>query len=283
MHGDYKMSQRNIAFIGGGNMASAIISGLVASGYDKQSITVSVPSEESKKRLSEAYGVRTTSDNIQAVTDADVIILAVKPQLMKEVCTPIQENVDLSKKLFLTIAAGTQVQFYKKVLNRDDLKIIRVMPNTPSLVGEGVSGLFADALVSDEDKKFAETLMGAVGKTVWVEKEEEINHIIAIAGSAPGYFFLFLDAMQRKAEALGFEPEQARALILQTAKGVVKLAEHEKDLAFLQLRNNVTSKGGTTIEAVNVFEKNGVYDTVDEAMQAAIDRAGVMEKDFLKD
>ncbi|WEV47997.1 pyrroline-5-carboxylate reductase [Acinetobacter sp. ESL0695] len=277
------MSQRKIAFIGGGNMASAIISGLIASGYDKSNITVSVPSETSKKRLSEQFGIQATSDNILATRNADVIILAVKPQLMKEVCAPIQEHVDVADKLFLTIAAGTQVQFYKKIFKLDGLKIIRVMPNTPSLVGQGVSGLFAESDVSKEDKDFAENLMGAVGKTVWVDKEEQINNIIAIAGSAPGYFFLFLDAMQRKAEALGFEPEQARALILQTAKGVVSLAEHEKDLAFLQLRNNVTSKGGTTIEAVNVFEKNGIYETVDEAMQAAIDRAGVMEKDFLKD
>lgn len=271
--------QRKIAFIGGGNMAAAIISGLIASGYDKKLITVSAPSEKTRTRFSQNVGVLATADNVKAASEADVVVLAVKPQLMREVCDGLKGITDIDQKLFLTIAAGTAVQLYRDILS-PNLKIIRIMPNTPSLVGEGVSGLFADDKTSAQDKAFTTDLMSAVGKVVWVEKETEINHVIAIAGSAPGYLFLFLEAMQEKAVSLGFQPEQARELILQTAKGVVALAEYEQDLGFNQLRANVTSKGGTTFEALNVFDKKGLKPTVDEAMQAAIDRAQSMEIEF---
>ncbi|SDB85765.1 pyrroline-5-carboxylate reductase [Acinetobacter boissieri] len=275
------MMQRKIAFIGGGNMAAAIISGLIASGYEKSLITVSAPSEATRTRFSDQIGVLATADNVDAASKADVVVLAVKPQLMREVCEGLKGISNIDQKLFLTIAAGTAVQLYRDILS-PNLKIIRIMPNTPSLVGEGVSGLFADDAITVQDKSFTTDLMSAVGKVVWVDKESEINHVIAIAGSAPGYLFLFLEAMQDKAMALGFDSAQARELILQTAKGVVALAQHEQDLGFNQLRANVTSKGGTTFEALNVFDKNGLKATVDEAMQAAIDRAQSMETEFSK-
>lgn len=274
------MVQRKVAFIGGGNMAAAIIAGLIASGYDKTLITVSAPSEGTRTRLTEQLGIHTTADNVKAASDADVVVLAVKPQLMSDVCAGLKSVVGLDDKLFLTIAAGTAVKLYRDILS-PNLKIIRIMPNTPSLVGQGVSGLFADEQVSADEKQFATDFMSAVGKVVWVPKEGDINHIIAIAGSAPGYFFLFLEAMQAKATTLGFEPEQARDLILSTAKGVVALAENQQQLGFDQLRSNVTSKGGTTFEALQVFEKNDLRGTVDEAMQAAIDRAQTMELEFV--
>lgn len=275
------MIQRKIAFIGGGNMAAAIISGLIASGYEKSLITVSAPSEATRTRFRDQIGIPTTNDNLQAASEAEVIVLAVKPQLMQEVCKGLKGVAEIDKKLFLTIAAGTAVQLYLDILS-PSLKIIRIMPNTPSLVGEGMSGLFAHDTITAQDKVFTSDLMSAVGKVVWVSQESEINHVIAVAGSAPGYLFLFLEAMQNKAEALGFESKQARELILQTTKGIVALAEHEKSLSFNTLRANVTSKGGTTFEALSVFEKKELKLTVDEAMQAAIDRAQSMEANFLK-
>lgn len=275
------MSQRKITFIGGGNMASAIISGLIASGYDKKLITVSVPSEASQQRLADQLGVVTTSDNVQAVKDADVIILSVKPQIMKSVCLALKDHIQIDKQLFLTIAAGTPVKLYQNTLG-EMVKLIRVMPNTPALVGEGVSGLYADEQVTVDDKSFASYLMSAVGKVIWVKEEHEINHVIALSGSAPGYFFLFLESIQDKAEQLGFSKEQAREAILQTAKGIVTLAEHDADLQFGQLKQNVMSKGGTTVEAINIFEKHDLKKIVDDAMQAAINRAQDMEVEFLK-
>ncbi|MBF7682174.1 pyrroline-5-carboxylate reductase [Acinetobacter sp. B5B] len=273
------MMQRKIAFIGGGNMAAAIIAGLIASGYEKSLITVSAPSEATRTRFTQNMGILTTANNVEAASQADVVVLAVKPQLMREVCEGLKAIQNLDQKLFLTIAAGTAVQLYRDILG-PTLKIIRIMPNTPSLVGEGVSGIFADEMITQDDKTFTTELMSAVGKVVWVVKETEINHVIAVAGSAPGYLFLFLEAMYDKAIALGFEPHQARETILQTAKGIVALAEHEKDLGFNQLRKNVSSKGGTTVEALAVFENKGLKTTVDEAMQAAIDRAQSMEIEF---
>lgn len=275
------MTQRKITFIGGGNMATAIISGLIASGYDKKSITVAVPSEASQTRIAAQFGVITTSNNIGAVKDADVVVLSVKPQIMKSVCLALKDHIDIEKQLFLTIAAGTPVQLYQDTLGAA-VKLIRVMPNTPSLVGEGVSGLYADAEVTVDDKSFAAYLMSAVGKVVWVQHEHEINHIIALSGSAPGYFFLFLEAIQDKAEKLGFSSQQAREVILQTAKGIVALAEHDQEISFGQLRQNVMSKGGTTVEALSVFEKHQFKQIVDEAMQAAIRRAQEMEVELLK-
>lgn len=275
------MSQRKITFIGGGNMATAIISGLIASGYDKKLITVSVPSEASQARISAQFGIVTTSDNIEAVKHADVVVLSVKPQIMRSVCSVLKDYIQIEKQLFLTIAAGTPVQLYQDTLGAA-VKLIRVMPNTPSLVGEGVSGLYADEEVTVDDKSFASYLMSAVGKVVWVQHEYEINHVIALSGSAPGYFFLFLEAIQDKAEQLGFSSEQARDVILKTAKGVVALAEHDQDISFQQLRQNVMSKGGTTVEALSVFEKYQFKQIVDEAMQAAISRAKEMEVEFLK-
>lgn len=272
------MEHRSIAFIGAGNMAHAIIAGLINGGYPAKKITVTAPSATRREPLEKEFGIHSTDNNIKAVQEADVIVLAVKPQMMADVCKPLQ-NIDFSKKLVLTIAAGIPVARYNDYL-ATTLQLIRIMPNTPALVGKGLSGMFAQVTISSQDKQFADELMKSVGSTVWVEKESAINDIIAVAGSAPAYFFLFMESMQKEAERLGFAPEVARAIVQQAASGSTALAEKQSTLPFSTLREQVTSKGGTTAAALASFYEGKLPENVASAMQAAIQRAQEMEKQF---
>ncbi|MDF4907659.1 pyrroline-5-carboxylate reductase, partial [Vibrio parahaemolyticus] len=188
------MEHKKIAFIGAGNMVRAIVSGLVANGYPAQNITATAPSEARRLLLEQDFGIRTTSDNIQAATEADVVVLSVKPQMMADVCKPLQ-SIDFTNKLVISIAAGINCSRLDDML-ATKLNLVRVMPNTPSQLGLGMSGLFAPTHVTEHDKAFAAELMEAVGKVCWVEQESGINNVIAAAGSAPAYFFLFMEAMQ---------------------------------------------------------------------------------------
>ncbi|MEY1580553.1 pyrroline-5-carboxylate reductase [Providencia manganoxydans] len=273
------MQHRKIAFIGAGNMANAIIAGLVSHGYPASMITVCSPTPVRRDKIAQQYGIISSSDNVSAVQQADVIVLAVKPQMMEQVCQPLQNTADFSKKLLLTIAAGIPSQRYHDYLAQP-LRLIRIMPNTPSLVGKGVSGLYAEATVSTEDKQFAEQLMQSVGTTIWCKKEQEINNIIAVTGSSPAYFFLFMESMQQAAENLGYTAEQAHELVLNAAEGAIALAKSQNETAFSTLREQVTSKGGTTAMALAQFYEHHLPQTVATAMQSAISRAEEMEKLF---
>ncbi|MGR5503845.1 pyrroline-5-carboxylate reductase [Vibrio sp. DNB22_10_4] len=272
------MEQRKVAFIGAGNMTRSIVAGLVASGYEPSKIIATNRSEDKLTALQQDYGVRVTTDNVAAAQQADVVVMAVKPQLMEEVTKPLQA-VDFSNKLVVSIAAGINVARMQQMF-ACELNLIRVMPNTPSLVGEGMSGLFASQETPEADKQFAGELMQAVGKVCWVEQEAGINDVIAAAGSAPAYFFLFMEAIQQQAIASGFDTETARLLVQQTALGAATMvaANPETDLA--TLRQQVTSKGGTTAEAVRTFEESDIRGIVAKAMQAAVARAEEMEKLF---
>jgi len=273
------MQHRKLCFIGAGNMAGAIISGLIESGYPANLISVCAPSSKNRDPLAAKYGVKSSDDNIGCAKEADVVVLAVKPQLMAEVCKTLQNDVDFSKKLVLSIAAGVNVARFYQLLG-DNLNIVRIMPNTPSLVGQGMSGLYAPEQVGTQDREYTRALMEAVGKVCWVDTEAGINHVIAAAGSAPAYFFLFMEAMQAEAERLGFSSETARMLVEQAASGATALVAASPDTPLSQLRENVTSKGGTTFEALKVFTEQKMPEIVSEAMQAAIRRAQEMEKLF---
>ncbi|WP_220718829.1 pyrroline-5-carboxylate reductase [Agarivorans litoreus] len=269
-----------IAFIGGGNMASSLIGGLLANGANPSNITASDPNTEQQQNLKQQFSVNVTGDNNQAIAQSDVIVLAVKPQLMAVVCQAIADaGNDLSSKLFVSIAAGVNVKRLKGLLG-EQVAIVRTMPNTPALVGRGMTGLYAPADVSEQQIASAEQLMQAVGETCWVKNEDDINHIIAAAGSAPAYFFLFMEAMQQQAEQLGFSPEQARSLVQQSALGSAELVAANPDLDLATLRANVTSKGGTTAEAIRVFEEQGLRKVVANAMDAAVERGREMESLF---
>ncbi|MBN6366454.1 pyrroline-5-carboxylate reductase [Providencia rettgeri] len=273
------MQHRKIAFIGAGNMAHAIIAGLVNHGYPASMITVCSPTPVRRDKLAEQYGIISSHDNLAAVKAADVIVLAVKPQMMKEVCEPLQNAADFEQKLVLTIAAGIPAERYNDYFAHS-LNLVRIMPNTPSLVGKGVSGLFAQGKVSEQDKQFAQELMQSVGSTIWCQQEQEINNIIAITGSSPAYFFLFMESMQQKAEQLGYDKQQARELVLHAIEGAVELAKSQNDTAFSTLREQVTSKGGTTAMALEQFYNGNLPQIVADAMQSTINRAEEMEKLF---
>lgn len=207
-----------------------------------------------------------------------MVVLAVKPQDMATLLSSMQD-VDWSNKLVVSIAAGISVARLSEMAGAP-LKLVRVMPNTPSLVSEGMSGLYAPNSVSEDDRTFAGELLQAVGKVCWVSEEAGINAVIAAAGSAPAYFFRFMEAMQAEAERQGFDKATARLLVQQSALGAAKMVVANPDIELATLREQVTSKGGTTAEALNVFNNNQLSETVAEAMQAAVRRAEEMETLF---
>ncbi|MFV0575239.1 MAG: pyrroline-5-carboxylate reductase [Vibrio sp.] len=270
------MEQRKISFIGSGNMARAIFSGLISSGYKAHNITATGRDETKLQHLADCYGIHATTNNVEAIQSAEVVILSVKPQMMAEVCKDFQ-TMDLSNKLIISVAAGVTAERTNEMLGQT-VQLVRVMPNTPSLVGKGMSGLFSTSNVSKEDKRFAGDLMSAVGEICWVEQESQINNIIAAAGSAPAYFFLFMEAMQKEAIAQGFDEDTARLLVQQSALGAAEMVVANPELELSTLREQVTSKGGTTEQALITFNQNNLSDIVAKAMQAAVNRAEEMEK-----
>lgn len=272
------MEHRNIVFIGAGNMTRSIIAGLISSGYPKGKITATNPSTEKLEHLKTCYGINTSTDNLTATQNADVVVLAVKPQMMASAAEPLQ-TVDFSDKLVISIAAGISAQRLNEMF-ATTLNLVRVMPNTPALVGKGMSGLFAVEHISEQDKIYAGNLLSAVGEVCWVEKESGINSVIAAAGSAPAYFFLFMEAMQTEAINQGFDEETARLLVQQAALGAAEMVVANPETKLSTLREQVTSKGGTTAEALRTFNEHNLQDIVAKAMQAAVSRAEEMESLF---
>ena len=274
------MQQRTLAFIGAGNMSRSIIAGLIQAGYPAERIIAANPSRPKLDELASQFGLRITQDNTEAAREAEVIMLAVKPQLMAGMLTTlVAELGSLAGKLLVSIAAGIRVARLQEMAGGHG-RIIRTMPNTPSLLGLGMTGLYAPPGIELADRDFAEQMMQAVGKTLWVEQESGINGVIAAAGSAPAYFFLFMQAIAEEAEAMGFTPEQARLLVQQTALGAAAMVEQNPELSLQTLREQVTSKGGTTAEAVKTFQEQGLMPLTARAMQAAVTRAGEMETLF---
>ena len=274
------MSDKRICFIGAGNMSRSIISGLVSSGYQPQLIEASNPSTGKLQALQTDFAIKVTTDNLAAARAADVIVLAVKPQLMQQVCAALQ-SLDLSDKLLITIAAGINAARYSDSdYLAQPVKLIRTMPNTPMQIGAGMSGMFAPANISDEDKAICHRIMTSGGQAVWVDKEADLNLVIALAGSSPAYFFLFVEAMINAAAELGMEPSKARALAQQAALGAARMLQENPQLSPQQLRQNVTSKGGTTHEAVETFKQGELPELVKQAMNNCIARAEAMAQEF---
>ncbi|TNI76645.1 pyrroline-5-carboxylate reductase [Aeromonas media] len=274
------MQQRTLAFIGAGNMSRSIIAGLIQAGYPAERITAANPSRPKLDELADQFGIRITQNNAEAAREAEVIVLAVKPQLMAAMLEAlVAELGSLEGKLLVSIAAGIKVERLQEMAGGHS-RIIRTMPNTPSLLGLGMTGLYAPAGIEQVDRDFAEQMMQAVGKTLWVAQESGINGVIAAAGSAPAYFFLFMQGIAEEAEAMGFTPEQARLLVQQTALGAAAMVEQNPGLSLQALREQVTSKGGTTAEAVKTFQEQGLKPLTARAMQAAVTRAAEMESLF---
>lgn len=274
------MEQRNIAFIGGGNMARSLVSGLIHAGYPAACIRVTDLDQDKLDALQQEFGVQTFLDNFAAADGADVLVLAVKPQYMAEALDELTERLGTyGERLVISIAAGISVTRLSALLG-GHRRIVRCMPNTPALIGLGMTGLFADPSVPVADCGFAESMLQSVGKTVWVGAESGINSVIAASGSAPAYFFLFMEAMAAEAQRMGFSAEQARLLVQQTALGAAQMVVDNPQLELATLRAQVTSKGGTTAEAIRSFEEQGLANMVSTAMQAAVTRAEEMETLF---
>ncbi|ASP38145.1 pyrroline-5-carboxylate reductase [Bacterioplanes sanyensis] len=263
-----------VAFIGGGNMAASIIGGLVQQGeYSAQQIHVSDPNDSQRQQLSEQFGVHTYADNQQAIEQADVVMLAVKPQVMQQVLAPLFATLSERQPLIISIAAGIDMPSLAQWTGCK--AIVRCMPNTPSLVNYGSSGLFASDDTNMHQRNLADSLMRAVGITVWVQQEQEIDTVIAVSGSGPAYYFLMMEAMIETATKMGMSLETATQLTLQTAAGAAEMAKRS-DVDPAELRRRVTSPGGTTQQAIATFESAHLRDIVAAAMQAAQQRAAEM-------
>ncbi|KAK7753176.1 hypothetical protein SLS62_004909 [Diatrype stigma] len=278
-----QLQQSQIAFIGGGNMASAIIGGLTAKGIDKQHVVVSEPWDVNRAKMAEA-GVRTTASNAEAARDADIVILAVKPQVARGVCEELSASFSPAKQpLVISIVAGITAESLRAWLSSSNKSggaphVVRVMPNTPALVGEGASGLYAGSDVTAAEKELAAALLSSVSKaTEWVDREELLDVVTGLSGSGPAYFFALVEHLIASATALGLAPEQATRLAKQTCLGAGRmLAESAEDPS--QLRRNVTSPKGTTEAALQSFEASGLAASVDKAVKAAVDRAEELGK-----
>jgi len=263
-----------IAFIGAGNMNGAIISGLIKKGYDANHVMVSNPSEEKRLTLHQNLGILHTDNNIEAAQFADYIVLGVKPHLIANVCAEISRHIDIANKCFISIAAGCTIAQMQEALKKP-CAIIRTMPNTPSQLGLGVTGLYSADGASESQKQVAEELMSSVGIIKWLASEDEIDNIIAVSGSAPAYFFLFMEAIEQQALTLGFTAQESRELVQQTALGAAQMVV-QNQIPISELRANVTSKGGTTNAAIQSFIKDDLPQVVTNAMNSALRRAKEM-------
>ncbi len=265
------MSTHTIAFIGGGNMARSLIGGLVADGYPADRIWVSDPVKEVLADLAANFGVRIAESNLAAAAQADTLVLAVKPQVIKPVAEELAPALRGRQVLVISIAAGVREPDLNRWLG-GDLAIVRAMPNTPALVQTGATGLYANARVSAQQRDLAESLLRAVGVTQWVAEEPLLDAVTALSGSGPAYFFLLIELIEQAGVKLGLPPETARLLTLQTALGAAKMALESRESAAV-LRQRVTSPGGTTERALATFEQGGLRELVEQALRAASDRA----------
>jgi pyrroline-5-carboxylate reductase len=255
-----------ISFIGGGNMATALIAGLVGKVPQPGDIHVVDPNPEALNKLHTQYGVDTAPAIGDAVAASSVIVLAVKPQQMREVAAQLQPHL-AGQPLLLSIAAGIRGADLARWLDGYGA-IVRAMPNTPALIKKGITGMVAMADVSADQKELADEVMRAVGDTLWLEDESQIDAVTAVSGSGPAYVFYFLEAMQQAATEMGLAPEEGKQLALATFMGAARLAaQSDEELAVL--RQRVTSKGGTTHAAITSMEAAGVKAAIIEAMKAA--------------
>ncbi|EXJ16059.1 pyrroline-5-carboxylate reductase [Imhoffiella purpurea] len=275
------MSTARIAFIGGGNMATSLIAGLIADGYAPQSIQVSDPDPDRRHRLQASFGVRAFADNREALEAAETVVLCIKPQMAAEVCADLAPVLVDLRPLVLSIMAGVPESALQRWFG-GELAVVRAMPNTPAMLQTGAIGLHASPEVDAEGRNRAETIMRAVGLVRWVEEESRIDAVTAISGSGPAYFFLFMEAMEEAGIALGLDAQTARLLTIQTALGAAKMAMESNDPP-ARLREQVTSPGGTTERALAVFNEADLRALVAKAATAACDRAAELSRTLSED
>ncbi|MBR7889254.1 pyrroline-5-carboxylate reductase [Marinomonas sp. A79] len=267
----------SIAFIGVGNMASAIFSGMLANGYPATSIMGTSRTEQKRTHYHDQFGISMLADNRSAVSQADVIVLCVKPAQMQAVIEAFADQVR-DDQLFISVAAGVELGSLSYWLN-SPVAVVRCMPNTPSQVGAGMTGLIANEHTSAEQKNWVTELFAGIGDSVWVEDEAHMHTVTSLSGSAPAYFFRFLEAMIKDGQQQGLDEATCRKLASYTMLGAARMAT-ELDEPIAQLRKNITSPNGTTEQALLSFEASNIDKIVADAMTACVNRSKEMSNDF---
>jgi len=266
----------NVLFIGGGNMADALIGGLLKSGFGAGQLRAVEVSGEARRRLADRHGIACFDAPQKAFREGDVVVFAVKPQQMQEATrfSGLKPNANL----VVSIAAGIPLELLSRWLG-NHTRLVRAMPNTPALIGAGVTGLYALPGVGDAERRQAEVILGAVGTTVWIPEESQMDIVTAVSGSGPAYVFWFIEQLAASGEALGLAPEAARKLAMETVLGSAKLAAQSPDSP-ATLRERVTSKGGTTEAALKAFAEQKLAERFMRAVEAARDRGAALGREM---
>ena len=266
------MKNRKVAFIGGGNMTRAIVGGLIDSEFAASDILIAEPVAAARMSLAKDFsGVSVSGDNHAVAESAGCVVLSVKPQVLPAICRELRDTAQQTRPLIVSIAAGTHSAAIDAWLG-GDLSVIRIMPNQPALLRLGVSGLYANNKVSDDEREYAAGIIAAVGSVVHVENESDIDAVTAVSGSGPAYFFLLIDMLMKSAVDLGISENAAKTLAIETAVGAAALAKSESE-SMKALIERVRSPGGTTAAALDSLENAGVRDIFSAAITAACDRA----------
>ena len=265
-----------ISFIGAGNMAHAMIGGLLSAGESAAEIMAADPNPAARDRL-QAMGIATTADNAAAATRADILVIAVKPQVLAEILAPLANHLP-EAALVISIAAGIPIDAIERALTRTQA-VVRCMPNTPALLREGMTGMFGNNLVTAAHRAGAERIAGAIGQYAWLDSEADIDAVTAVSGSGPAYFFYLMEAMIEAGEALGLTPELARKLTVATARGAAAMANQDATQPS-ELRHNVTSPGGTTEQALMMFNERSVQEHIRAGVAAAAVRSQELAQEF---
>ena len=259
-------------------MAGSLIAGLIADGWNPGSIRVSDTDPRQLERLAQRFPIETSSDNAHAVAGADVVVIAVKPQVMEDVASALASSISREPPLVISIAAGIPETALRQWLG-DKTAIVRCMPNTPAMVQSGATAMYANPFVTDDQRSIAESILRAVGIIIWVDDEAMMDAVTALSGSGPAYIFLFIEALQSAGRELGLAEETAYLLALQTVFGAAKMAlESQEDAT--TLRQRVTSPGGTTERAINTFHEGGFEKLVSKALHAAAERSRELAEKF---
>lgn len=262
---------KTLGLIGGGKMASALIKGLLSYGFNEKAIKVSDHDSENRKLIEDRFQLQTYASNVELVEQSDILILAVKPQVIPQVVIEIASKVQAQQPLVISIVTGVSLQFFQNHFG-SKCPIVRCMPNTPVQIGEGMTALHANGQVTAEQQKMVDEIFKSVGHSIWLKQENDLNKVTALSGSGPAYFYLFMEALQEAAVASGLDKKVAKELVLQTAIGSARMAQ-ASSVELEDLRQQVTSPNGTTASALDLFEKKNFKHIVDLAYQAALKRA----------
>ena len=272
------METQKIAFIGAGNMANALITGLIADGFAAKNIWASDPLDKNLTSLEQQFGIHTSCDNKAVLAKADIVVLSVKPQAMSKICMEISDVVNMRQPLLISIAAGIKIENLASYFS-SKTAIVRAMPNTPALIKTGATGLYKNAQVTEDQQSVAEEIMRAVGVALWVDEEKQMDYVTALSGSGPAYFFRIMEAMEQSACELGLPAKSAHLLTLQTALGAAKLAMESND-TLATLRQKVTSPGGTTEKGLAAMAASDIDTLIEKTLTAASERAAELANEY---